>query len=195
MARKQLTQLVVRIFLAGFQNLHGGENEAGGAETALNGGLVHKGLLNVGQLAVGAQKALQRADGLAIRPDRKVYAGVKRLAVDEDVARAAFAHLAALFHRGHAKVVAEHIRQRRPRVHHPLDLFAVEGEADGFILHHMLFHHSAPPASRTLSINPRLALSTAMCSRKSRLARQLSLGLISSFTAWANRSANSSDTG
>ena len=62
--------------------------------------------------------------------------------------------------------------------------FAVEGEVDRLILHHMIFHYSAPPARFTASIKARLALSTAMCIRKSLAARQESRGLMSSFTAW-----------
>ena len=86
MAGEQLAQLFIRILPAGLQNLNGRENKTGRAEAALDRGLLHKCLLNVAQLAVGAQKTLQRADMLAIRPDSQIDAGIECLPIDQDVA-------------------------------------------------------------------------------------------------------------
>ena len=117
MAGQQLAQLVVGVVHAPVQDLHRRHDKARGAEAALNGRLLHKGLLDVGQLTVGAHKPLQGGDVLALGPHGQVQAGVVALAVDEDVAGAAFAHLAALLHGGHGEVAAPHIRQGCPDVH------------------------------------------------------------------------------
>ena len=160
MARQQLAELVIGIVYPTIQNLHRRHDEAGDAEAALDAGLLHEGLLNVGELAVGTHETLQRGDMLALGPHRQIQTGVIALAVDEDVAGAALPHLTALFHGGHGEVVAEHIRQRGPDVYHPLHLLAVEEEGHQLIL--ILCHYSSPPASFTDSIRQRLALSTAM---------------------------------
>ena len=184
MAGQQLAQLVVGVVHTPVQNFHRRHDKARGAEAALNGRFLHKGLLDVGQLAVGAHEALQGGDVLALGPHGQVQAGVVALAVDEHVAGAAFAHLAALFHGGHGEVVAEHIRQRCPDVHHFLHFLAVEEERHQLIL--ILCHYSSPPASFTDSMRQRLALSTAMWERKALLARQESRGWMSSSTVRPN---------
>ena len=69
------------------------------------------GLLDVGQLTVRAEQALERADVLALRPHGEVDARVEALAVDDDVARAALADLAALLHGCQAEIIAQHVRQ------------------------------------------------------------------------------------
>ena len=176
---EELAQLRVRIELAALQNLHRRHDKAGGAETALNGGLVDKGLLDVAELAVGPHQALQCADTLTLCPDSQIDAGVEALAVNDNIAGTAFSHLAALFHAGHVIVVPKHIGQAGPDVHHPFHILAIQVEMDQLIL----CHYSSPPASFTDSINARLALSTAMCSRKSLAARQESRGLMSAVTA------------
>ena len=122
--------------------------------------LIHKGLLDVAGLAVGAEKSLQSADVLAVRPHRQIDAGVERLAVDEHGAGTALAHLAALFHGGHVIVVAEHIRQAGADIHHLLHVLAVDITADQLIL---LAHTSSPPASSMDFTKQRLAISTAIC--------------------------------
>ena len=179
MPGEELAQLRVRIELSAFQDLHRRHDKAGGAEAALNGGLVDKRLLNVAQLTVGPHQAFQRADALALCPDSQIDAGVEALAVNDDVARAALPHLAALFHAGHVVIVPKHIGQAGPDVHHPFHILAIQIKMDQLIL----CHYSSPPASFTDSINARLALSTAMCSRKSLAARQESRGLMSAVTA------------
>ena len=176
MAGQQLAQLVVGVVLAAFQNLHGGHDEARRAEAALNGRFLDKGLLNVGQFAVGAGETFQGADVLALGPDGQIDAGVEGFPVDDHVAGAALAHLTALFDRVQGEVVAEHIGQRCPDVDVFFHILPVEVEVNGLILGDMLFHYSAPPHSFTDSIKARLALSTAMCIRKSLAARQESRG-------------------
>ena len=177
MAGQELPQLLVGVLLAALQDLHCRQDEARGAEAALDGRLVHKGLLDVRELAVGAQQPLQGADVLALRPDRQVDAGVIGLSVNEDVAGAALPHLAALLHGGHPEVVAEHIGEAGPHVHRALHILTVQVEMDRLILHHVfLRHHRSPPASFTAWMNARRALSTAMCIRKSLAARQESRG-------------------
>ena len=56
------------------------------------------------------------------------------------------ATLAALLHAGQPEVVAEHVRQGRPHVHHLLHGLAVDGAADQFVLDaHALW--TRPPSS------------------------------------------------
>ena len=57
-AGEELAQLGIGLLLAALHDLPGAHNEAGGAEAALDGSLIDKGLLNIGQFAVGAHKAL-----------------------------------------------------------------------------------------------------------------------------------------
>ena len=111
--------------------------------------------------------------------DSQIDAGVEALAVNDDVAGSALPHLAALFHAGHVVVIPKHIGQAGPDVHHPFHILAIQIKMDQLIL----CHYSSPPASFTDSINARLVLSTAMCSRKSLAARQESRGLMSAVTA------------
>ena len=81
------------------------------AVAALDSGLINEGLLDVGQLAVRAEQALERADVLALSPDCQINAGVEALPVNDDVAGAALADLAALLHGRQAEIIAQHVRQ------------------------------------------------------------------------------------
>ena len=81
MPGEELPQFCIRIEPAAFQNLHRRHKKTGGAEAALDSRFLKERLLNVAQLAVGAKQALQRADALALRPNRKVNAGVEALPV------------------------------------------------------------------------------------------------------------------
>ncbi len=63
---------------------------------------------------LGPSRPSSGADVLALGPYRQIDAGVEGLAVDEDGAGAALPHLAALFHAGHAEVIAQHVRQDWP---------------------------------------------------------------------------------
>src|SRR5699024_4927669 len=121
----------------------------------------------------------------------QVQAGVEALAVDDNVACAALANLTALLHRGQAEVVAEHIGQTGPDVHHGDDGLAVDGAMD-FL---KLCHQSSPPARRMDSHRQRLASSTAICSRKALEARQESRGWTSWSTALAKADTVSLETG
>src|SRR5699024_704182 len=125
------------------------------------------------------QEPFQGADLLAVSPGGQVQAGVEALAVDDDVARAALAHLAALFHRREAEVVAEHIGKAGADVHHRGHGLAIDGAMDFF----KLCHQRSPPARWMDSVRQRLASSTAMCSRKALDARQESRGWMSWSTA------------
>ena len=191
MAGEQLAQLLTGVFLAGFQYLHGGHYEAGGAEAALHGGLLHKGLLNVRKLAVRAKQPLEGADMLALGPYGQVNAAVEAFAVYEHVAGAALAYLAALLYGGEVVVVAEHVGQGSPDVYHLFYVLAVYVAVNKLIL----CHYSSPPARIMDSVMQRLAVSTAICWRKALLARQESRGLMSSRTVRAKASTVSMDTG
>jgi len=171
-AGELLAQLVVRVLDAGVQNLGRGHDEARGAEAALNGGLVHKGLLDVGDLAVRAHEPLERQYVLALGPRGEVEAGVDGLAVDEHVARAALADLAALLDGGQAEVVAQHVREARAHVDHLFNGLAVDGAFDKLVL----CHYSSPPQRLTDSTRQRRAISTAMCWRNALDARHESRG-------------------
>ena len=56
MAGKKLSKLGFGVFFAGFEDLDRGHDKAGSAEAALYGGLLHEGLLDVREFAVGADK-------------------------------------------------------------------------------------------------------------------------------------------
>ncbi|CAN3976040.1 Rubredoxin-like domain-containing protein, partial [Dysosmobacter welbionis] len=94
-AGEEFSQFIVRVLLAALQDLHCRQDKARRAEAALDGRLVHKGLLDVAELAVRAQQPFQGADVLALRPHGQINAGVVCLPVDQDVAGAALPHLAA----------------------------------------------------------------------------------------------------
>ena len=119
-----------------------------------------EGLLDICQLAVGAQKAFQGADLLAVCPNCQIDAGVEGLAVNEDGASTAFADFATLLNGGHAEIVAEHICQAGADVNHLLNIFAVEVIFHKLIL---VFHYRTPPARFTDSTMQRFADSTATC--------------------------------
>ena len=192
---KEFSQFLIRIFLTAFQNLHRRQNKAGRTKSALDRRFVHKCLLNIAQFTVGAQQPLQRPDVLSLCPDRQINAGIERLAVNENGAGSALPYLAAFFDRSHAVVFPQHIRQAGSYIYGPLRVFSIQIKMDCLILDHMILHYKTPPASFTDSKKARLALSTAMCIRKSLAARQESLGLISAFTACAKVSASCKLTG
>ncbi|MPM76125.1 hypothetical protein SDC9_123120 [bioreactor metagenome] len=135
MTGEEFSELVARVLLAGFEDLHGGHDKSRRAEAALNGRFVHKRLLDVAELSVGAEQALQRADVLAFRPDGEVDAGVVAFPVDNDVAGAAFADFAAFFNGSQAVVVSEHVRQRGANVHIRFHVLAVDITLDKLFLH------------------------------------------------------------
>ena len=185
MPGQQPSQLLVGVELAGVQDLHRRHDEARCAEAALNCGLLHKCLLNIRELPVRTEQALQRLYLLALCPDRKVDAGVEGLAVDQHVAGAALSDLAAFLDRSHSEIVAEHVRETCADIHHLLNLFAVQIETDQLIL---CAHQASPPALRTASSRHFPAISTAMCWRKALDDLQEFLGLMSEMTDFANAS-------
>ena len=81
-------------------------------------------------------------------------------------------------------IVAEHVSQARADVYHLLALFAVDCACYKLILR----HYTSPPQRLTDSTRQRFAISTAMCCRKALLARQESLGWMSSRTVLENAS-------
>ena len=125
MAGEELSELVIGVEAVRLQDLDRSHDEARRAEAALDSGLFNERLLDVAQLAVGPHQAFERADVLAVRPDGEVDARVECLAVDDDVAGAALADLAALLHGRHMVIVSQHIGQRRTHVDHFLNVFAV----------------------------------------------------------------------
>ena len=141
----------------------------------------------------GAEQALQRADLLAVRPDGKVNAGVETLPVDEHVACAALAYLAALLDRMQIEIVAQKVGQRCAHIHHFLHGLSIDRALNPFILHFL--HQSSPPLRLIASVSARRASSSARCRRNSRVARQLVRGFTSSSAAFANASTVSLQTG
>ena len=125
---QQLTQLVVGVLLAGLDDLDSGHDEAGGAETTLDSSFLDESFLDSVQLAVGAQQAFQSTDFLALDPNCQVQAGVDSLTIDQDVAGAAFADLAALLDGVHLEIVTQHIGQGCANVNGLLNRLAIQGE-------------------------------------------------------------------
>ena len=99
-AGQELAQFLIAVELSGLQDFFRSHDKAGRTEAALDGSLVDEGLLDIRQLSVRAAKPLQCEDLLALRPDCQVDAGIEGLPVDQNVAGAALADLAALFDRG-----------------------------------------------------------------------------------------------
>ena len=124
-AGEELSELIVCVKAVCLQDLDRRHHKARRAEAALDGGFFNERLLNVAQLTVGTEQAFERADVLALRPDSEIDAGVEGLTVDEDIASAALADLAALFHGGHVVVVAQHIGERSAHVDHFFNVLAV----------------------------------------------------------------------
>ena len=108
------THLLPGVLLAGAHDLHGGHDDAGGAEAALDGGLLHKGPLDGGQAPVRLLEALHGEDTLTLGPHAQVDAGVDGRAVHQDGAGPALPHLTALLHAGEAQPLPQHVGQGLP---------------------------------------------------------------------------------
>ena len=105
MAGKKLAQFVVRVFLSGVDDLGRRQNETGDAEAALDRARLAEGIGVDFLFKVG--KALDGDDGLALQLVRLRDAGLRRLAVDEHVARAARALAAAVLHARQMQLIAQ----------------------------------------------------------------------------------------
>ena len=91
--------LVPRRLRSAIQQGLGGDDEAGCADAALQGGMIQELLLD-GMQAFGRGNALDSEYGLAFCLDRQHQAGVDQHAVQDDAAGAAVAVVAALFSAG-----------------------------------------------------------------------------------------------
>lgn len=109
MTGQQFADLVIGIFLSGLQKFRCAHDKARGTESALDSGLINKGLLNVGHLAVRSCQALQGQDFPALGPHSQVNTGIEALAVDQDVAGSALSYLTALLDAGKAEIIPQHI--------------------------------------------------------------------------------------
>ena len=105
-AGDELAQLLPGVLLAGAHDLHGGHDDAGGAEAALDGGLLHKGPLDGGQAPVRLLEALHGEDALTLGPHAQVDAGV-------DVSMKTGADIACIstgnFHEGNARMYTDYM--------------------------------------------------------------------------------------
>ncbi len=92
--------------------------------------MVDEGLLQGMQRAVRRQ-TLDGGHLRAVLHDGERQAGVDAPAVDQHGAGAALAVIAALFGAGQVEMVAQSVKERRPRRHRELPFDAVDDEFDG----------------------------------------------------------------
>src|SRR4051794_26918469 len=111
------------------QQVVGGEQDAGGAEPALQAVVVPEGLLDRVQPVPGRQ-SLDRGQVGAVGLDGEQQAGADRLAVHQDGARPAHPVLAPHVRAGQAQVLAQEVGQRAPDRHGALLHGAVDGDPD-----------------------------------------------------------------
>src|SRR5215831_13942871 len=97
-----------------------GHEKSRGTETALEGMMVTKSLLNRRHLTV-AREAFDGDQFGAIGLNREHQAGTDADPVEYHRARPAYTMLASEPRRGESKVIAEKIRQGLPHRHFPLD--------------------------------------------------------------------------
>src|SRR5947208_5410579 len=97
------------------EQVHGGHDQAGSAEAALQPVLVPERLLQRMQPAVLAQP-LDGPDLLALRLYGEDGAALDRVAVDQHGTRAALARVAADVRAREVELVAQHVREQRPRL-------------------------------------------------------------------------------
>ena len=107
----------------------GGDEEAGRADAALQGGPFQEALLQRVQVALLGQ-AFDRLDRRPFGLDGQHDAAIHRHAVHQHGAGAAVAVVAAFLGAGQPQVVAEHFQQALPRLAEELGRFAVDRRGD-----------------------------------------------------------------
>ena len=134
MSGEQLPELISRVLFAALKDLNGAHDDTRCTESALYCRLIDKSLLNIRELAVRSHQPFQSADFFSVRPHCKIDAGVKALSVDDHIAGAALAHLAAFLDTGQGIIIAKHIGERSSYIDHRLTLHTVDTAAHQFIL-------------------------------------------------------------
>ena len=103
----------------------GGHDEAGRAEAALLGVVLHeRGLEGIELVAVA--EALHRMDGGELEGDRQQAARIDRIAVDQHRAGAAGAAVADPLGTRQLQMIAQGVEQRRPRLEHQVHGLVVD---------------------------------------------------------------------
>ena len=111
------------------EKLFGGDDEAGGADAALEGGVFEERLLQGVEFAV-AGDAFDGGDAATFGFDSEDQAGGDDVAVENDSAGAAVAVVAAFLGTREADDVAEDFEETLARLAEEVDLLAVDGGGD-----------------------------------------------------------------
>src|SRR5918999_233305 len=154
-ALDRLADLVLRRLRVGVEQVLGAHQDSGGAVAALERVMRPERLLQGVQLAV-ARKALH---GLELRPvglDREHHAGLDRVPVQQDRARAAVAGVAADMRPRQLEVVTQEVDEQAPRFDVALVLDSVDDDGDELARNRL--HYSSPAAwttARTASTSAR----------------------------------------